>query len=109
MRQMDPVLDRHRCQKLGSISEMVHSPSPLERIFRPDAGTLSAELAEYILQIDFPEEDHAIYEQLSAKAQEGTLTESERAQLDELLTANDVLTILQSKARASLQRRTPAA
>ena len=88
---------------------MVRSPSALERIFRPDAGTLSAELAEYILQVDFPPEDHATYEQLSAKAQEGTLTDAERIQLDELLTANDVLTILQSKARASLQHRTPAA
>jgi hypothetical protein len=42
-------------------------------MFRPDAGTLSAELAEYILEVDFPAEDHAVYEQLSAKAQDGTL------------------------------------
>jgi hypothetical protein len=88
---------------------MVHSASALERIIQPAKGTLPAELADYLLALDFSPEDHARYEELSAKAQEGVLSESEKAELDDLLTANDVLAILQSKARSSLSRRNSAA
>ena len=70
---------------------------------------LPAEFATYLLKLDFPPEDHARYELLSKKAQQGQLTDSERADLEDLLIANDVLTILQSKARASLRRQNPAA
>jgi hypothetical protein len=87
---------------------MVRQASVLERIIQPGEGTLPQGVAEYLLQLDFPQHDHAKYEELSAKAQAGTLTEQESAELDDLLTANDVLTILQSKARISLDRR-PAA
>lgn len=83
--------------------------SALERVFRPSEGDLPADLAKYLLTLDFPSDDHARYEQLSQRAQEGTLSAEEEVELDDLLTANDVLMILQSKARASLQRQTPAA
>jgi hypothetical protein len=83
--------------------------SALERIVQPGQGSLQTALAEYILQLDFPPEDHARYLELSAKVQTGTLTAEETAQPDDLLLANNVLTILQSKARTSLNRRTPAA
>jgi hypothetical protein len=88
---------------------MIQQASALERIIQPAEGTFSAELATYLLALDFPAPDHARYEALSVKAQEGTLTEGEKAELDDLLTANDVLTILQSKARMSLRRQNPAA
>jgi hypothetical protein len=83
--------------------------SALERIIQPREGTLSADLATYILQLDFPPQDQARYQDLSAKAQEGALSDDEKAELDDLLTANDVLAILQSKARVSLPRHNPAA
>jgi hypothetical protein len=70
---------------------------------------LPSAVAEYLLQLDFPPEDHARYLELSAKAQAGTLAAEEAAELDDLLLANNVLTILQSKARVSLAQRTPAA
>jgi len=88
---------------------MLPHSSALERIIQPAEGTLAADLAEFILKLDFPAADHERYKQLSAKAQEGALTPEEEADLDDLLTANDVLTILQSKARQSLKRRNPAA
>ena len=83
--------------------------SALERIIAPAEGDLPAGLAEYLLRLHFAPEDHAKYEELSAKAQEGTLTPDERSDLEDLLTANDVLTILHAKARTSLDQRNPAA
>lgn len=83
--------------------------SVFERILQPWQGDLPAEVAAYLLQWDFPADDHARYEELSNKAQEGSLTEKEKEQLTELLTANDLMMILQSKARASLKRQNPAA
>jgi len=88
---------------------MVTQVSALERVLRLEDGDLPAELAAYLVKLEFPPADHARYQQLSDKAQEGTLTEKEKAELDDLLTANDVLMILQSKARASLKRHSPAA
>lgn len=83
--------------------------SALERLVDPPNGRFSPELAHYLLQLNFSAKDQALYRRLSAKAQAGKLTETERDALDDLLTAADVLAILQSKARISLKRRNPAA
>jgi hypothetical protein len=82
---------------------MPASPSALERILQPTQGDLPADYAKRILALDFAEADHARYRDLSEKAQLGQLTEQERIELDDLLTANDVLTILRAKARMSLK------
>ena len=83
--------------------------SALERLFQPHKGELPVELARYLLQLDFTKRDHVRYQKLSQKAQSGSLTAKEKDELDDLLTANDVLTILQSKARVSIRKRTSAA
>lgn len=83
---------------------MLAQGSALSRLFESMGNDLPAEVATYLLRLDFPPEDHARCELLSLKTQQGHLTESERADLEDLLMANDVLTILQSKARASLRR-----
>ena len=57
-----------------------------------------------ILKLDFDPEDHERVEMLSAKAQKGSLTPQERAELEEYIRVNNELMILQSKARLSLQR-----
>lgn len=88
---------------------MSNGQTALERIIAPAEGDLPPNLAEYLLRLRFSPEDHATYESLSAKAQEGTLSAEERSALEDLLTANDVLTIFHAKARASLDRRNPAA
>lgn len=81
----------------------------LEHVINPKQGDLAADLARYILSLDFPETDQARFQHLSAKAQEGTLTDEERAELDDLLNINDFLTIVQSKARASLAKQSSPA
>lgn len=85
------------------------STNILESIIEPQSGTLSEDLAKYILALKFLPEHHALADELSEKAREGTLTEQERANLDELLYANAVIGILQSKARVSLKNRSSAA
>ena len=47
-------------------------------------------------------------DELSAKAQKGTLTPEERAEIEELIRVNLKLAILQSKARLSLKRAKPS-
>jgi hypothetical protein len=74
------------------------------RIVKADQANLTPELARIILKFGFDPEDHRRIEELSAKAQKGTLTPDERAELEEYVRVNTQLTILQSKARLSLKR-----
>jgi hypothetical protein len=74
------------------------------RIVKPNQATLTPEVARGILELDFDAEDHARVKTLSAKAQEGSLTPQERAELEEYTRVNSELMILQSKARVSLKR-----
>ncbi len=83
--------------------------SVLERILNPSEGDLPPDFARRLLSLGFSEEEHQRYRELSDKAQLGQLSTEERSELDDLLTANDVLTILQSKARASLNKKPSAA
>jgi hypothetical protein len=76
----------------------------LQRLIQPGTGTLSTEAAQAFLQLDFPPEDHERVSELSGKASSGTIDEQERAELNEYILVADLLAILQSKARRSLQR-----
>jgi hypothetical protein len=64
---------------------------------------VSAALAESILGLDFPEEDAARVDELNARANEGTLTGDERAELEAYINIGDLLAYWQSKARRTLQ------
>jgi hypothetical protein len=88
---------------------MIVNPTILEEILKPGTGTFSVELAEYLLSLDFSPKQHARYDALSKKASVGKLSNAEKVELDEMLTANAVISILQSKARISLRKRTTAA
>ena len=83
--------------------------SILEQVIDPSAGTLGAELARYILSLDFPAAGQARYAALTSKAQDGILAPEERAELEDFLSVNDFLMIVQSKARASLAKHPSAA
>ena len=84
---------------------MVDRDSSIERVIQLTNGSLPEPLARYFLSLDFSAEDKERYEELSYKSQESLLTPSEAEELDDLLTTNDALTILQAKARASLTAR----
>jgi hypothetical protein len=76
--------------------------SILKRVIQPENGDLSPELARYVLTLDFPEADHRRIAELSEKAQHGTLSAQEEAELEGYLSVNDFLMIVHSKARQSL-------
>jgi hypothetical protein len=82
---------------------MLAHPSALERLLRPSEGDLPADFARKLLTLDFTPEEIARYRELSERSQLGTLTPEERLELDDLLTTNDVLTILHAKAQSSLK------
>jgi len=65
---------------------------------------MSRPLAESILALDFPEADAARVEELNAKANDGALTEDERAELEAYANIGDLLAYWQSRARQVLQQ-----
>ena len=81
----------------------------LTRVFSPRRDELTPELAKQIVSLDFRPEDHARYLVLSSKAQAGTLAKCEVAELDEYLSVNSLLMVLQSKARDLLRKKYRAA
>lgn len=74
-----------------------------ERIVLPDRPDLPADLARYVLGLGFEEADHERMAELSRRANQGTLAEAERAELEEFVAVGHVLALLQSKARRSLR------
>jgi hypothetical protein len=74
------------------------------RLMKPDRGDFSPEAARDLLSLRFGDEDQARMRQLSLKAQEGTLTVSEQAEVENYRRVGYWLGILWSKARLSLKR-----
>ena len=86
---------------------MLHgNPSALERVLRPLDGRWPSDFARQLLTLNFSADEQSRYEILSDKAQQDLLSEAEKVELDDLLTANDVLAILQAKAQSSLGHAT---
>ena len=88
---------------------VVEGISILERMIDPGHGNFTIDVAKYFLAFDFSPEQHARCEVLSEKAARGLLSESEAAELDELIAATAILTARQSKARLSIHSQPPAA
>jgi hypothetical protein len=84
------------------------SPADSTTIFRrvidPDRGSMSPELARFVLELDFPAADHERFEALSAVAQERALTPEEADELDSYLHVDSLLAIMRLKAERSLDR-----
>jgi hypothetical protein len=68
-------------------------------------GSFPAEIARFVLRLDFAKRDHQQMARLQAKASERTLNSKDRAELENYLRAADILALLQSKARRSLKRQ----
>jgi hypothetical protein len=87
--------------------DRLRQTSALERILKFSEGPLPREVAEYFLSLAFSPDDHSRFQELSLKAQESALTTEERAELEDLLMADDVLALSQSQARLTLNRPHP--
>ena len=79
------------------------------RLIDPSNPTLKPEAAKAILELGYTESDHARMAELAYRSSEGELTPQERRELEGYVFVGDVLAMLKSKARASLQKHNPAA
>ena len=69
---------------------------------------LSPAVAEYLLSIRFGEDDREQLRRLAERSESGTLTRDEEVEFDSYLHVGNLLAVLQSKARAALQRKPPS-
>jgi hypothetical protein len=69
---------------------------------------MNREVAEYLLSIDFSQEDTDRMNFLAERARAGLLSAEEAAELDSYLHVGNLLTIMQSKARRYLKAETPS-
>ncbi|HEX4796913.1 MAG TPA: hypothetical protein VH370_24190 [Humisphaera sp.] len=79
------------------------------RIIDPGNPTLTPEAAQALLRFGFSEADQARIADLARKSNEGSLTPDERDELESYVLVGDIFSLMKSKARLSLHRRTPAA
>ena len=86
---------------------MNHKSSAIERVLQPLESVLPIEFAQQLLALNFSAADRSRATELSEKAQLGQLSSDEKTELEDLLTANDLLMILQAKARIALNRKNP--
>src|SRR5947207_8486799 len=88
----------------ASIMATNTSAGIVSRLMGPKGEELPPEAADAILRLHFHRSDHARMDELTSKAQTGSLTNAEREELEEYLRVADFLTVFQLKARQSLQR-----
>jgi len=74
----------------------------LTRIVNPDAGDFPVSFAEELLKLEFTDSDRERMRELSELSRLGQLNEQEQAELDSFIRVGHFLSILKSKARASL-------
>jgi hypothetical protein len=78
------------------------STTIFRRVIDPGDGSMSPDLARFVLELDFPAPDHVRYEELYAKAQDETLTQDEARELDSYLHVDSLIAIMRLKAERSL-------
>jgi hypothetical protein len=66
--------------------------------------SLSRDLAEEILEWDFPPEDKQRMAELSAKARAGELSADEEAQIDSYVRVGHIINLMQAKARLAIKQ-----
>jgi len=75
----------------------------LARVVLPEAATFTPVIAKSVLLMEFTDADRRRMNELSAKAQEGSLTADEQSELDSYERVGHFLSLLKSKARRSLK------
>ncbi|MCI0702218.1 MAG: hypothetical protein L0241_14135 [Planctomycetia bacterium] len=77
------------------------------RLLTPTGQPLPPNLAGYFLRLGFSDTDRSRMGELSEKAQTGSLSADERAELEAYCHASAFLSVLQSKARVALRTALP--
>jgi hypothetical protein len=76
----------------------------MERLLRPLRRELTSDMAGALLRLKADARVQARYEMLANRNTEGTLTSKQRAELESLVRANSLLTVLKAEAQAFLKR-----
>lgn len=76
----------------------------LSRLIDMRAVAMTPAAAEFLLTIQFPEDDLARMNQLSDLAQQGTLTSAQQVELDSYIHVSNLLALMQSRARRLLNK-----
>src|SRR5690349_15591344 len=71
------------------------------RLIQPEREDLSPDAARSLLRIEFTEQDKSRMHELALKAQAGTLTDPEQAEIDNYCRVGRLLDLMHSKARRS--------
>jgi hypothetical protein len=73
------------------------------RLMQAQKSDLSPEAAEFLLAMDFGEQDRQRMLQLAERSEAGTLTAEEQLEFDGYLHVGNLLAVMQSKARVALK------
>ena len=76
----------------------------LTRAISPTRESLPRDVAELILQWDFPPEDKKRMAELSAKARNGELNADEEAEIDSYVRVGHIVNLMQAKARLAIKQ-----
>jgi hypothetical protein len=87
---------------------MESSSTLLDRLLDPVGRALSPEAARQLVALRADADAQAKIDDLADRANDGTLTPEERAEYESLITAANIIAVLQAKARNVLSD-TPAA
>jgi hypothetical protein len=77
-----------------------------ERVFVPDERRITPELARYLLEVRFSDDDLRRIKELSAKADDGALNAQEKIELERYVHVGHLLSILKAKIRGKLKTKT---
>ena len=87
------------------MDSMAEPTSTLDRFLDPIAACLTPEVAQRIVELRTDKRTRTRLEELRGKANEGALSDSERAEYEELVEGFDLFSILKAKAKAVLAKR----
>jgi hypothetical protein len=73
------------------------------RLMRAQNDELSTDAAQFLLSIDFEDEDRKRMSELAERSEAGTLTSQDQAEFDSYLHVGNFLAIMRSKARLALK------
>ena len=86
------------------IPDMIAQATILDRFLEPFADCLTGEVARRVIDLRPDQVTQARLEVLREKANEGRLTEGEKAEYEEIVEGLDIMGILKAKARAALSK-----
>jgi hypothetical protein len=73
------------------------------RVLVPDENQMEPQVANYILNVGFSDEDHARMDYLASRARGGSLSAEEREEAENFNRVAHLLALLKSKARLALR------